>query len=176
MRARVVSVVAVAVVALVSVACSGGSSGERGGTRDAAVVARVADGDTLELESGERVRLLQVDSPELGEGECYSEPARETLERLAPPGTELDLETDPGLDSVDDFGRLLRYVFANGENVNVALVRAGAAAPYFFEGNEGSYAFELLDAVKDAMNDGTGMWGACDVEWSQGRQVATSPR
>ena len=102
------------------------------------MVARVADGDTLELESGERVRLLQVDSPELGEGECYSEQARETLERLAPPGTELDLETDPGLDSVDDFGRLLRYVFANGENVNVALVRAGAAAPYFFEGNEGS--------------------------------------
>ena len=162
-------------LALLGAACSGGdgSNGEEGSL---AVVARVADGDTLELTSGERIRLIQVDSPELGEGECYAREARETLERLTPAGTQVALEADPGLDRTDTFGRLLRYVFVDGENVNVSLVRAGAAAPYFFDGQEGEYAFELLDAVKDARNDDAGMWGACEVDWSEGRQVATFPR
>ena len=165
------------VLALGAAACSAGGNdgkGEAAGT--GGIVARIADGDSLELESGERVRLLQVDSPELGEGECYGREAKETLERLMPPGTRVGLETDPGLDEIDGFGRLLRYVIVGGENANVELVRAGSAAPYFFEGNEGAYALELIDAVKDAKDEGAGMWGACQVDWSQGRQVDTFPR
>ena len=39
-------------------------------------VVSVYDGDTLTLSNGERVRLLQIDTPELGSGECYSRAAR----------------------------------------------------------------------------------------------------
>ena len=41
--------------------------------------------------------------------------------------------------SVDQYGRLLRYVIRgrDGLNVNVYLVRIGAAAPYFYRGVEG---------------------------------------
>jgi hypothetical protein len=37
-------------------------------------VARVVDGDTLTLANGERVRLVQIDTPEVGTGECTRVP------------------------------------------------------------------------------------------------------
>jgi hypothetical protein len=45
-------------------------------------------------------------------------------------------------DRVDQYGRLLRYIVrvADGLNVNVQVVRVGAAAPYFYEGRRGRYA------------------------------------
>ena len=52
----------------------------------AATVASITDGDTLRLTSGARVRLVQIDTPELG-GECYSRAAARELARLVPPGT-----------------------------------------------------------------------------------------
>ena len=42
------------------------------------VVARVVDGDTIELESGERIRYLMVDTPEtFGGEECYGAEAKQ---------------------------------------------------------------------------------------------------
>lgn len=139
-----------------------------------AVVSRVGDGDTLDLENGERVRLLQIDAPELGEGECYALEARSELRRLLPRGAGVRLERDPGADDRDRFGRLLRYVRSSDSlNVNVELVRRGAAAPYFRGGEHGSYADDLLAAVEEARDAGRGMWGACVVDWRENRQVET---
>lgn len=130
------------------------------------------DGDTLVLRGGDRVRLLQVDAPETG-GECYARPAARTLARLAPVGADVVLEADPALDRVDRYGRLLRYVRVGAVNVNVELVRRGAAAPYFYRGERGRYASRLLAAVADARAAGKGMWGVCRVFWSPTRQVET---
>jgi endonuclease YncB( thermonuclease family) len=73
-----------------------------------AIVASVYDGDTLTLTSGERVRLVQIDTPELGSGECYSRAARTALLRLAPIGSRITLESDPrstrSIDTVGYFG------------------------------------------------------------------------
>src|SRR3954466_7792444 len=99
-----------------------------------AVVASVYDGDTLTLADGRRVRLLQLDTPELGSGEGYSRAARSWLLRLVPLGSRIGLEVDPSLDRVDRYGRLLRYVHRGRTNVNLELVREGAAAPYFYGG------------------------------------------
>jgi endonuclease YncB( thermonuclease family) len=96
--------------------------------------------DTLTLSNGQRVRLLQIDTPELGTGECYSRAARTELLRLVPIGSRVSLEADPRLDRVDRYGRLLRYVVRKGLNVNLELVRRGAAAPYFYGGDKGRYA------------------------------------
>ena len=76
--------------------------------------------------------------------------ALEALRKLAPVGARVTLAADPALDDRDRYGRPLRYVFAGGTNVNVALVRRGAASPYFFRNERGRYAGELLDAVADA--------------------------
>jgi micrococcal nuclease len=134
------------------------------------------DGDTLELADGDRVRLLQIDTPEVGEGECYAESAKRELVSLAPKGTRVQLEADPGLDREDRYGRLLRYVQTDGMNVNVELVRRGAAAPYFHSGERGVYASDLLAAVEDARRARRGMWGACRVTWRPEALVDTRSR
>jgi micrococcal nuclease len=139
-------------------------------------VARVGDGDTLDLRSGQRVRLVQIDAPELGENECYALAALAELRQLVPSGTPVELERDAGLDDVDGHGRLLRYVRTNDANVNVELVRLGAAAPYFFRGERGHPSDRLLDAATEARRVGRGMWGACRVSWRPDAPVATHPR
>jgi micrococcal nuclease len=137
---------------------------------------RIGDGDTLDVRSGARVRLLQIDAPELGGGECYAPEARRELERLARPGSRIELESDPRLDDTDRYGRLLRYVHTAERNVNVDLVRRGAATPYFRAGEEGVHADALLDAVEDARRGRRGMWGPCRVSWTQDRPVTTRRR
>jgi endonuclease YncB( thermonuclease family) len=48
-------------------------------------VARIIDGDTIELTSGERIRILNLDTPELGGARCNREfaLAMRAKERLA---------------------------------------------------------------------------------------------
>jgi micrococcal nuclease len=143
---------------------------------ETATVARIGDGDSLELRSGGRVRLLQIDAPELGEGECHARESLRLLERLAPPGGRVSLQPDPDLDNADRYGRLLRYVHAGGVNVNVELVRRGAATPYFRAGEEGIHADELLEVVEQARRGRAGMWASCRVSWRPDRLVTTRPR
>lgn len=125
------------------------------------VVASVYDGDTLTLTSGKRVRLVQIDAPELGSGECYSRAARTALVQQVPIGSRVVLEVDPKLDKIDRYGRLLRYVKRGTMNVNVALVRAGAAAPYFYQRERGKYAARLMVEATRAKASKRGLWKAC---------------
>jgi micrococcal nuclease len=127
---------------------------------DRAVVAYVNDGDTLRTTSGARIRLVQIDAPEL-HTDCYGKAALVALRHLAPPGTAITLLRDPALDQTDRYGRLLRYVVVAGRNVNLELVREGAASPYFFHGDVGRYAKDLLTAVDEARHAHRGYWGAC---------------
>lgn len=126
-----------------------------------AMVASVYDGDTLTLTNGQRVRLLQIDTPELGSGECYSRAARTALLNLAPVGSRIVLEADARLDKVDRYGRLLRYVHRGSMNVNLQLVKRGAAAPYFYGGDRGRYAARLLSEAQKAKTAKRGLWRAC---------------
>jgi micrococcal nuclease len=106
--------------------------------------------------------------------ECHGNEASSTLARFAPAGETLRLERDPALDDSDRHGRLLRYVHARGRNVNVALVRAGGAAPYFYRGERGRYARKLLEAAGAARAARAGLWGACPgTRLAPGRAVAT---
>lgn len=124
-------------------------------------VESVIDGDTIELASGRRVRLVQIDAPESNEGECWGREATGDLRALLPEGTRVGLARDAQLDDVDRFGRLLRYVFRGETNVNLALVRRGAASVWFFEGKRGRYAGELLAAAREAKAARRGLWGGC---------------
>jgi micrococcal nuclease len=155
-------IVAAALAALaVPTAAMADVTGAARASEAATVVASVSDGDTLTLRDGRRIRLIQIDTPELGSGECYSRAARTVLLNLAPVGSTVVLEADPTLDKVDRYGRLLRYVHRNGVNVNTELVRRGAAAPYFYRGERGKYAARLNTAVASAKASRRGLWKAC---------------
>jgi endonuclease YncB( thermonuclease family) len=145
-----------AIVALVAAQLSGAAPGPA-----PAIVDHVYDGDTLTLTSGYRVRLLQIDTPELGSGECYSRAARTALVNLVPAGSRISLETDPSLDQVDRYGRLLRYIHRGELNVNIQLVKRGDAAPYFYDGERGKYAAVLFADARRAKTAKRGLWGAC---------------
>ena len=147
---------------LVTVGCDEGadqSYGQRPTTRTG-VVARVNDGDTLTLRDGAKIRLVQIDAPELTT-DCYGRAAQRVLASLAPAGTRIRLVRDPRLDDRDRYGRLLRYVFVGETDLNVELVRRGAASPYFFRNARGKHALELIDAVQASQDGHRGYWGAC---------------
>jgi micrococcal nuclease len=162
-------------VLLAALACAGCGGGDPAPPAGDAVVDSVRDGDTVLLEDGRRIRLVQVDAPEL-RIECHGDESFRELERLLPEGTAVALERDPGLDDRDRHGRLLRYVHAGGRNVNVALVRAGAAAPYFYRGARGRHAEALLEAALEARDARRGLWSACPLARLEPRRaVATGP-
>lgn len=124
----------------------------------------VTDGDTVVLRSGQRVRLVQIDTPEVYFGtECYGPQASAATKRLLPEGTEVLLLVEPATDRVDQYGRLLRYVVRvrDGVDVNVRLVSLGAAAPYFYEGRRGMYANRLEALGMRPRAKHLGLWGAC---------------
>jgi micrococcal nuclease len=137
------------------------STAQDNGSQQEATVARVGDGDTIDLTDGRRIRLVQIDAPELGDGECYGREAARALRKLLPEGATVRLVADPRLDDVDRFGRLLRYVHLGATNVNLELVGRGTAAPWFFGGARGRYADALLDAARAAEAERRGLWGAC---------------
>ena len=139
----------------------------------------VADGDTVDLTNGAKIRLVQIDTPEVYfSPECYGEQASAITKRLLPPGTQVRLAVEPATDRVDEYGRLLRYVIrARDElNVNVYLVRVGAAAPYFYDGRRGRYAALLDRLARRARARHLGLWGACPrTPYDPDRGVATGP-
>ena len=149
------------VVLFIVVAAAAQTSVATTRSADVGVVASVYDGDTLRLRDGRRVRLIQIDTPELGTGECYSRAARTALVSIVPTGSTVHLEADPALDRIDRYGRLLRYIRLNRANVNLELVRRGAAAPYFYRGDRGMYADRLMAAASAAKAVRLGLWKAC---------------
>jgi endonuclease YncB( thermonuclease family) len=138
-------------------------------------VSRVIDGDTIALGGGERIRLVQIDAPE-SKGECYGKKAGKVLRALLPAGTKVRLESDPKLDDVDRYGRLLRYVFVGKDNINVVLVKKGAASVWYFDGDQGRYAKKLLHAAQRASRERRGAWGACEAQLDPSNAFNPQPK
>lgn len=139
------------------------------------VIARVIDGDTLDLDNGDRIRLVQIDAPE-SKGECYGRKAGKVLRHLLPTGTHVRIARDRKLDNTDRYDRLLRYLFKGKQNINLTLVQKGAASVWYFQGDKGRYAAKLLRAAKNARDSDRGAWGACEAELDPTRAFTTLPK
>ena len=141
---------------------------------------RVVDGDTVALTDGRHVRLVQIDTPEVYfSAECYGKQASTITKHLLPPGTAVRLIREPKTDAVDSYGRLLRYVVrVRGDvNINVQLVRVGAAAPYFYDYRRGRYAGLLVRLARHARSRHLGLWGRCPgTPWDPNHGVSTGPQ
>lgn len=123
-------------------------------------VARINDGDTLTISTGEKVRFLQIDTPEISPAECYGTEAHRALISLIGKAS-ITLESDSVSDDEDQFGRKLRYVKVGKINLNLKLVQIGAATPYFYQGEKGKYAIQLLKAAENAKAKKLGLWKMC---------------
>src|SRR4051794_21497963 len=166
-----VAALAAVVVALALDPRGGRGPGHRAGagvTR--ARVTRVVDGDTIavSIDGGDErsVRLLGIDTPETHRPgtpiECGGPEASASMERLAPSGTRVALEPDPGQDRVDRYGRLLAYVrLPDGRLAEEAQLEAGWATVYVFAGHPVSRDTAFRRAQASAEAAGRGVWGRC---------------
>ena len=124
-------------------------------------VVKIYDGDTVTMADGLKVRLLQIDAPELAEGECYADKAKAALVSLLAKKGTITLKSDPVSDSYDRYGRALRYIFVGKVNINLEMIKLGAAAPYFYQGEKGIYSAAMLKAAQDAQYYKVGLWKEC---------------
>jgi micrococcal nuclease len=123
-------------------------------------VVNVVDGDTVDLESGVRIRLLLVDTPETtnGKTDCYGQEAKAfTTATLDGQAVSLQYETE----CKDRFGRTLAYVSVDGKEINSTLVQNGLACVLYIAPDGMSRKSEFDDFESVAKTNRTGLWGAC---------------
>jgi micrococcal nuclease len=135
-------------------------------------VNRVIDGDTIELASGQRVRLIGIDTPEMHESrKLYSDSKRlktdvsviQALGRRSyaftkdlVEGKSVRLEFD--VEKYDKYGRLLAYVYLkDGTFVNAEIVKEGYASLMTIPPNV-KHADLFSKLYQQARMDKKGLW------------------
>lgn len=116
------------------------------------LVTKVVDGDTVELSNGEKVRLICIDTPEVGE-DLYQE-AKDKLSLLLL-NKRVILEKD--VSETDRYGRLLRYVFIDDLDINKAMVNSGLARVYRYEPDV-KYCDDYVIVENVAKSKKIGLW------------------
>lgn len=127
---------------------------------DDVTVQAVVDGDSFEWGSGDKVRLIGVDAPDMETGACFSPEATEALTGLLPPGTTVRLVY--GAERFDQYGRTLAYVYRlpDGLFVNRALASDGFAYAVT-NPSDATHVAELSAAETEARDAGRGLWASC---------------
>jgi len=127
---------------------------------ESVLVRAVIDGDTIDVATFGRVRLLGIDAPEIGHGFDTTAPfGREARDRLASLVLHRWIRLEQEGARLDRYNRHLAYVMReDGVFVNAALVRDGLArvsarVPL-------SRLAELKRAEAEAQAFRRGMWGA----------------
>lgn len=130
-------------------------------------IARVIDGDTVELETGETLRYIGIDTPETKHPskpvQCYGEEAHQANKKLVE-GKNVRIVKD--VSEVDKYKRLLRYVYVStqaspsGILINDYLVRNGFAFATTFPPDV-AMADQFLEAQREAQQNNRGLWKSC---------------
>ncbi|MET0798602.1 MAG: thermonuclease family protein, partial [Rhodococcus sp. (in: high G+C Gram-positive bacteria)] len=120
-------------------------------------VQRVVDGDTIVASVGgveERVRFLNIDTPEVGT--CMADEATAFTSRQLPAGARISLRYDRDLR--DPYERLLALVKPDGgEWVSVSLAERGLGFPVSIAPNSAFYG-RVVTAANKAERAGAGMF------------------
>lgn len=128
-----------------------------------AKVTRVIDGDTIVIDSGQKVRYIGMNTPEVEISECFATEASEINKNLVL-GNEIKLVKD--ISETDKYGRLLRYVYVKDENnvgdlfVNDELVKNGSARVETVKPDL-KYESEFVTSEKFAKVNHLGLWEKC---------------
>ena len=120
-------------------------------------VARIIDGDTFETDSGEKVRLIGINAPEISD--IFGLEAKQHLSELIE-NKLVDLQTDNISNDRDRYQRLLRYVILDGVDINKKMLSDGFAFAYL------KYHFSKSEDYKQAQiqasENNKGIW--CDTK------------
>ena len=127
-------------------------------------VSKVIDGDTLELQLGdkiEKVRLIGVNTPETVDPrrkvECFGREASDYAKKILT-GQKVSLEFDPSQDQRDKYSRLLAYLYLeDGSLFNLDLIKAGYAYEYTYK-KPYLYQSQFQSAEDQAQSKQLGLW------------------
>lgn len=131
-----------------------------------ALVTKVVDGDTIELENSQTVRLIGIDTPETVDPRrpvgCFGKEAKKETASLLN-GKAVILQKD--VSETDKYGRLLRYVFLPLDNgdivfVNKYLLLQGFAKALTYPPDV-KFSEEFRQAEQDARINKKGLWDRC---------------
>lgn len=135
-------------------------------TSSGILVTKVIDGDTIEIEGGEKVRYLGVDTPETKDPrkpvQCFGKEASNRNKNLVE-GKRVFLEKD--VTETDKYNRLLRFVYLPLEDgtrlfVNDYLIREGYGHVLTIPPDV-KYSEQFLDAQRKAREQKKGLWEKC---------------
>jgi len=122
-------------------------------------VVSVSDGDTVHVmidRKEEKVRLIGIDAPEIGQ-KPWGEEAKKYLESLlSSSGWRVKMEYD--VEKRDQYGRILAYLrTTDGKLINLLMIKSGYAMLYTIPPNV-KYVNELKDAQREARQGKLGIW------------------
>ncbi|GEM_PF-3098930 len=122
------------------------------------IIACVIDGDTIVLNTGDRVRMKGIDAPELHHpvipAQRFGEEARDFLKNLAE-GKKCFLEYDD-YDTKDMYGRALAYVYVDNTDLNAEMLLRGFAYLYTFKPFGKKIAYAACE--REAREKHRGVW------------------
>lgn len=122
------------------------------------VVKKIIDGNTVELDSGEIVKYIGVQAPDLnrkeGGSEFYAKEAVRSNKKLVFM-KKVKLEFD--VQKKDPQGNTLAYVYVKKTFINAELIKNGCAKAHISEPNI-KYKDILLGAEKKAIESDKGIW------------------
>jgi micrococcal nuclease len=142
-------------------------------------VNHVFDGDTVRLQDGRRVRLIGINTPEMGRDGKSDEPsaveARASLKTLLDNNNRI-LLLQYGRDTQDHYGRLLAHAFLeNGDNVAAALLRRGLATTLVVPPN--TWAMDCYRRLEDAARtERAGLWALENYQSRDSSELPSSTR
>jgi micrococcal nuclease len=144
---------------LAALASCGGGGSECGTTSE--LVTRVVDGDTIELDTGVKIRYLMVNAPETTQGhnDCYGQNAV-TFNTDLVLNKQVELSYDEECE--DRFDRTLAYVSVGGVEVNTLMIERGYACLLHIPPNGDDRVDEFKALETAAKTAKRGLWGACD--------------
>lgn len=140
----------------------------------AATVVSVMDGDTVRVRltdgKEEKVRIIGLDAPEVSPLECFGKESSSHLSALIA-GKGVTLESEPQ-DDRDSFGRLLRYITFNGQDIGAAMIRDGYAGSYRKYPHPRIEAYNAIEATAKARR--AGLWSVCASPTTISSQAAVA--
>ncbi len=116
---------------------------------ETALVLEIIDGDTIKTDIG-TIRLLGINCPE--KNKYYYEQSKNYLENLQNKQIKLFKTSE----NKDRYNRKLRYIFFQGKNINLEIIKKGLGHTYYYDNDKFTSSLESREII--ARQQERGIW------------------